>query len=155
MSRTLRVISGFKAGYVTILLLAEIRLSPVEVGSLSHYLQGFCTCQLVQDFSQQQYHKVQYPSNREKEAADRVLVDCVVGEWYRKRKSSTELITDKIYIYTHYRDLRTYSFMQTSQKVVPYLNLILFVVISCLRYIIEGSLNRNFRQYGQLKSRVE
>ena len=24
-----------------------------------------------------------------------------------------------------------------------------------LQYIIEGSLNRNFRQYGQLKSRVE
>ena len=42
-----------------------------------------------------------------------------VSEWYRKRKSSTEIITDNIYIY---RDLRTYSFMRSSQKVVAYLH---------------------------------
>ena len=56
------------------------------------------------------------------EAADLVLFDCVVSEWYRKRKSSTEIITDNICIYILYVDLRSYSFMQTSQKVVPYLH---------------------------------
>ena len=33
----------------------EIRLSPVEVGCLSHYLQGFCTSHVVQDSFHQQY----------------------------------------------------------------------------------------------------
>ncbi len=34
---------------------SEIRRAPVEVGSLSHYLQGFFTSQVVQDFFHQQY----------------------------------------------------------------------------------------------------
>ena len=38
-----------------ILLMEEIRRSPVAVGSLSHYRQGFFTSQLVQDFFHQQY----------------------------------------------------------------------------------------------------
>ena len=33
---------------------SEIRRSPGEVGSLSHYLQGFYTSQMVQDFFHQQ-----------------------------------------------------------------------------------------------------
>ena len=37
---------------------SEIRRSPVEVGSLSHYLQGFCTSQVVLwDFFHQRYHR--------------------------------------------------------------------------------------------------
>ena len=41
--------------FMDILLISEIRRSPVEVGSLSHYLQGFYTSQAVQDFFHQQY----------------------------------------------------------------------------------------------------
>ncbi len=41
-----------------ILLMAEIRRSPVEVGSLSHSLSTrFYTSQVVQDFFHQQYDK--------------------------------------------------------------------------------------------------
>ena len=38
---------------------SEIWRSPVEVGSFSHYLQGF-TSQVVQDFFHQQYHSMLY-----------------------------------------------------------------------------------------------
>ena len=34
---------------------SEIRRSPFEVGSLSHYLPGFYASQVVQDFFHQQY----------------------------------------------------------------------------------------------------
>ena len=39
-----------------LLLMAEIRLSPVEVGSLSHYLQGLYIPGDWPDFFHQQYH---------------------------------------------------------------------------------------------------
>jgi len=46
-------------------LMEEIRRSLLEVDSLSHYLQGFFTSQVVQDFFQQQDHwqimKLKYP----------------------------------------------------------------------------------------------
>ena len=34
--------------------------SPVEVGSLSHYLQGFFSSQVVQDFFHQQYDAISW-----------------------------------------------------------------------------------------------
>ena len=45
---------GVPGSWYIILLMAEIRRSPVEVGSLSHYFLGFHTSQVVQDFSHQQ-----------------------------------------------------------------------------------------------------
>ena len=40
---------------VLLQLMERIRGSAVEVGSLSHHLQGFCTSQVVPDFFHQQY----------------------------------------------------------------------------------------------------
>ena len=41
--------------FQVLLLVEEIRRSPVEVGSLSQYLQGFDTSQVVQNFFHQPY----------------------------------------------------------------------------------------------------
>jgi len=47
-------LGGREIGLV-ILLMEEIRHPPVEVGSLSHSLQGFVNFQVMQDFFHQEY----------------------------------------------------------------------------------------------------